>query len=339
MAMELKESSLSKQTTRLMTMVQAINNAMRTMLEEDERTLLLGEDIGKNGGVFRATEGLYEVFGDSRVIDTPLSEAGIIGTSIGLAVNGYRPVAEIQFLGFIYPAYEQIMTHVSRIRMRTMGHFTVPMVIRAPYGAGIRAPDIHSDSTEALFTHMPGLKVVCPSGPYDAKGLLIAAMEDPDPVLVLENMRSYRAQREEVPVGKYTVEIGKGKRVREGTDITIIAWGAMIAVAEKAADHMEKKEIRCEVIDLRTLYPIDREIIAESVQKTTRAVIVHEAHSTGGLGNDIISIINDTSFLYLRAPIERVTGFDVPVPLFALEDHYSPTVERVVEGIEKVLDF
>jgi 2-oxoisovalerate dehydrogenase E1 component beta subunit len=339
MAMELKDSSHAKQTTGLMTMVQAINDGMRTMLEKDERTLLLGEDIGKNGGVFRATEGLYEVFGDSRVIDTPLSEAGIIGTSIGLAVNGYRPVAEIQFLGFIYPAYEQIMTHVSRIRMRTMGHFTVPMVIRAPYGAGIRAPDIHSDSTEALFTHMPGLKVVCPSGPYDAKGLLIAAMEDPDPVLVLENMRSYRAQREEVPVGKYTVEIGKGKRVREGTDITIIAWGAMIAVAEKAADHMEKTGVLCEVIDLRTLYPIDREIIAESVQKTTRAVIVHEAHSTGGLGNDIVSIINDTSFLYLRAPIERVTGFDVPVPLFALEDHYSPTVERVVEGIEKVLDF
>jgi 2-oxoisovalerate dehydrogenase E1 component beta subunit len=339
MAMELKDSSHAKQTTGLMTMVQAINDGMRTMLEEDERTLLLGEDIGKNGGVFRATEGLYEVFGDSRGIDTPLSEAGIIGTSIGLAVNGFRPVAEIQFLGFIYPAYEQIMTHVSRIRMRTMGHFTVPMVIRAPYGAGIRAPDIHSDSTEALFTHMPGLKVVCPSGPYDAKGLLIAAMEDPDPVLVLENMRSYRAQREEVPVGKYTVEIGKGKRVREGTDITIIAWGAMIAVAEKAADHMEKTGVLCEVIDLRTLYPIDREIIAESVQKTTRAVIVHEAHSTGGLGNDIVSIINDTSFLYLRAPIERVTGFDVPVPLFALEDHYSPTVERVVEGIEKVLDF
>jgi 2-oxoisovalerate dehydrogenase E1 component beta subunit len=322
-----------------MTMVQAINDGLRTMLEEDERTILLGEDIGKNGGVFRATDGLYKVFGDDRVIDTPLSEAGIIGTSVGLAVNGFRPVAEIQFLGFIYPAYEQIMTHVSRIRMRTMGHFTVPMVIRAPYGAGIRAPDIHSDSTEALFTHMPGLKVVCPSGPYDAKGLLIAAMEDPDPVLVLENMRSYRAQREEVPVGKYTVEIGKGKRVREGTDITIIAWGAMIAVAEKAADHMEKTGVLCEVIDLRTLYPIDREIIAESVQKTTRAVIVHEAHSTGGLGNDIVSIINDTSFLYLRAPIERVTGFDVPVPLFALEDHYSPTVERVVEGIEKVLDF
>ena len=337
--MELKESLHSNQTTVLMTMVQAINDGLRTMLEDDERTILLGEDIGKNGGVFRATEGLYMMFGDDRVVDTPLSEAGIIGTSIGLAVNGFRPVAEIQFLGFIYPAYEQIMTHVSRIRMRTMGHFTVPMVIRAPYGAGIRAPDIHSDSTEALFTHMPGLKVVCPSGPYDAKGLLIAAMEDPDPVLVLENMRSYRAQREEVPVGKYTVEIGKGKRVREGTDITIIAWGAMIAVSEKASDRMENKGVSCEVIDLRTLYPIDREIIAESVQKTTRAVIVHEAHSTGGLGNDIVSIINDTSFLYLRAPIERITGFDVPVPLFALEDHYSPTVARVVEGIEKVMEF
>jgi 2-oxoisovalerate dehydrogenase E1 component beta subunit len=339
MAMELKESSHKNETTQLMTMIQAINDGMRTMLQEDDRTIILGEDIGKNGGVFRATDGLQDKFGEDRVVDTPLSEAGIIGTSIGLAVNGFRPVAEIQFLGFIYPAYEQIMTHVSRIRMRTMGHFTVPMVIRAPYGAGIRAPEIHSDSTEALFTHMPGLKVVCPSGPYDAKGLLIAALEDPDPVLVLETMRNYRAQREEVPIGKYAVEIGKGKIVREGTDVTIIAWGAMVGVAEKAADQAETKGISCEIIDLRTLYPIDRDIISKSVQKTTRAVIVHEAHSTGGLGNDIVSIINDTSFLYLRAPIGRVTGFDVPVPLFALEDHYLPTPARVVEGIEKVVHF
>lgn len=336
MAMELKESSQHTETTQLMTMIQAINDGMKTMLTEDDRTLLLGEDIGKNGGVFRATEGLLELFGEERVVDTPLSEAGIIGTSIGLAVNGFRPVAEIQFLGFIYPAYEQIMTHVSRIRMRTMGSFTVPMVIRAPYGAGIRAPEIHSDSTEALFTHMPGIKVVCPSGPYDAKGLLIAAMEDPDPVLVLENMRNYRAQREEVPVGKYTVEIGKGKTVCEGTDVTIIAWGAMVGVAEKAANAAKAKGISCEIIDLRTLYPIDRDIIAQSVQKTGRAVIVHEAHSTGGLGNDIVSIINDTSFLYLRSPIERVTGFDVPVPLFALEDHYVPTPARVLEGVKSI---
>jgi len=339
MAIDLRKSAGQTETTKLMTMIQAINSGMETMLEEDDRTIIMGEDIGKNGGVFRATEGLVEKFGEERVVDTPLSEAGIIGTSIGLAINGFRPVAEIQFLGFIYPAYEQIMTHVSRIRMRTMGNFTVPMVIRAPYGAGIRAPEIHSDSTESLFTHIPGLKVVCPSGPYDAKGLLIAAMEDPDPVLVLEPMRSYRAQREDVPVGKYTVEIGKGKIVCEGTDVTIIAWGAMVVVAEKAAEQAKEMGISCEIIDLRTLYPIDRDIIAQSVQKTTRAVIVHEAQSTGGLGNDIVSIINDTSFLYLRAPIERVTGFDVPVPLFALENHYLPTPERVVKGIEKVVHF
>jgi len=339
MATELQKSVRNKETIQLMTMVQAINDGMKVMLEEDDRILLLGEDIGKNGGVFRATEGLYDRFGDERVVDTPLSEAGLIGASIGLAVNGFRPVAEIQFLGFIYPAYEQIMTHVSRIRMRTMGHFTVPMVIRAPYGAGIRAPDIHSDSTEALFTHMPGLKVVCPSSPYDAKGLLIAAIEDPDPVLVLENMRSYRAQREEVPIGKYLIEIGEGKIVREGTDVTIIAWGAMVSVAESAAKEATEKGISCEIIDLRTLYPIDCDIIAKSVQKTTRVVIVHEAHATGGLGNDIVSIINDTSFLYLRSPVERVTGFDVPVPLFALEDHYVPTPARVLEGIEKTINF
>lgn len=339
MAIDLKKSAEPTETTKLMTMVQAINSGMETMLEEDERTIIMGEDIGKNGGVFRATEGLVEKFGEDRVVDTPLSEAGIIGTAIGLAINGFRPVAEIQFLGFIYPAYEQIMTHVSRIRMRTMGTFTVPMVIRAPYGAGIRAPEIHSDSSESLFTHMPGLKVVCPSGPYDAKGLLIAAMEDPDPVLVLEPMRSYRAQREDVPLGKYTIEIGKGKIVCEGTDVTIIAWGAMVAVAEKAAEQAKEMGISCEILDLRTLYPIDRDIIAQSVQKTTRAVIVHEAQSTGGLGNDIVSIINDTSFLYLRAPIERVTGFDVPVPLFALENHYLPSPERIVKGIEKVVHF
>lgn len=339
MATEIRASETKAETTQLMTMIQAINHGMKTMLEEDERTLILGEDIGKNGGVFRATEGLFELFGEDRVIDTPLSEAGIIGTSIGLAVNGFRPIAEIQFLGFIYPAYEQIMTHVSRLRMRTMGHFTVPMVIRAPYGAGIKAPDIHSDSTEALFTHMPGIKVVCPSSPVDAKGLFIAAMEDPDPVLFLENMRNYRSNREEVPLEKYTIEIGKAKTVREGTDVTLVAWGAMVSVAEKAADEASAKGISCEIIDLRTLYPIDRESIAQSVQKTGRAVIVHEAHATGGLGNDLVSIINDTSFLYLRAPIERVTGFDVPVPLFALEDHYLPSPARILEGIEKVYHF
>ncbi|WP_285878152.1 alpha-ketoacid dehydrogenase subunit beta [Neobacillus mesonae] len=325
--------------TNQLTLVQAITDGLRTMLKEDDSVLILGEDVGKNGGVFRATEGLQEQFGENRVMDTPLSEAGIVGTSIGMAVNGFKPVVEIQFLGFIYPAFEQIMTHVSRIRMRTMGSYTVPMVIRAPYGAGIRAPEVHSDSVEALFTHMPGIKVVCPSSAYDAKGLLIAAIEDPDPVLFLESMRSYRANREEVPEGKYMVEIGKGKKLQDGDDVTLITWGAMVPVALKAAEQARIQGMACDVIDLRTLYPIDKDIIAESVQKTGRAVIIHEAQQTGGLGNDIISIINDTSFLFLKSPIERVTGFDVPVPFFALEDKYLPTPQRVMKAIEKVMHF
>ncbi|WP_290716855.1 MULTISPECIES: alpha-ketoacid dehydrogenase subunit beta [Exiguobacterium] len=322
-----------------MTLVQAVTDALRTKLSEDETTLVLGEDVGKNGGVFRATDGLQEEFGEDRIVDTPLSEAGIVGTSIGLAINGFKPIVEIQFLGFIYPAYEQIMTHVSRVRMRTMGRYSVPMVIRAPYGAGIRAPEIHSDSTEALFTSMPGLKVVCPATPYDAKGLLIAAIEDPDPVLFLESMRSYRSFKEVVPSESYTVEIGKARCVSEGTDVTLIAWGAMVQVAQKAATAAQERGISCEVLDLRTLYPLDREAIAASVQKTGRAVIVHEAAAMGGLGNDLVTLINDTAFLYLRAPIARVTGFDVPVPLFALEDHYIPTPERVLATIQRTVEF
>lgn len=322
-----------------MTLVQAVTDALRTKLSEDETTLVLGEDVGKNGGVFRATDGLQEEFGEDRIVDTPLSEAGIVGTSIGLAINGFKPIVEIQFLGFIYPAYEQIMTHVSRIRMRTMGRYSVPMVIRAPYGAGIRAPEIHSDSTEALFTSMPGLKVVCPATPYDAKGLLIAAIEDPDPVLFLESMRSYRSFKEVVPSESYTVEIGKARCVNEGTDVTLIAWGAMVQVAQKAAMAAQERGISCEVLDLRTLYPLDRDTIAASVQKTGRAVIVHEAAAMGGLGNDLVTLINDTAFLYLRAPIARVTGFDVPVPLFALEDHYIPTLERVLATIQRTVEF
>ncbi len=326
-------------STKPMTLIQAVTDGLRTMLKENEKVLVLGEDVGKNGGVFRATDGLQEEFGEERVIDTPLSEAGIIGTSIGMAMYGMKPVAEIQFLGFVYPAYEQIMTHATRMRYRSMGEFTVPMVIRAPYGAGVRAPEIHSDSVEALFTHMPGIKVVCPSNPYDAKGLLISAIEDPDPVLFLESLRLYRSVRGEVPEGKYAVEIGKGARLKEGQDVTIISWGAMIPVAMKAAEEAEKTGITCDVIDLRTLYPIDKEIIAESVQKTGRCVIVHEAHGTGGLGNDIVSIINDTSFLYMKAPIERVTGADVHVPFWALEEHYLPTPARVKEAIDKVINF
>ncbi len=325
--------------TKTLTLIQAITDALDTMLEERSEVLLLGEDIGKNGGVFRATEGLQEKYGTDRVIDTPLSEAGFVGAGIGMAVNGFLPVIEIQFLSFIYPAYEQIMTHASRLRMRTMGHFTVPMVIRAPYGAGVRAPEIHCDSPEAIFTHMPGIKVVCPSSPYDAKGLLIAAIEDPDPVLFMEPMRCYRSGREEVPEGKYKIEIGKGKKMLEGDDVSIITWGAMVPVVMKAAKEMEDRGIHCDVIDLRTLYPIDKEIIADSVQKTGRTVIVHEAHATGGVGNDVLAIINDTSFLYQKAPVERVTGFDAPVPYFGFEDHYLPSADRVKYAIHKVMSF
>lgn len=325
--------------TNTFTLVQAVNDALKTMLHENKNVILLGEDIGKNGGVFRATDGLQKEFGEDRVIDTPLSEAGFTGAAIGMALNGFLPVVEIQFLGFIYPAFEQIMTHATRMRSRTMGHFTVPMVIRAPYGAGVRAPEIHCDSTEALFTHMPGIKVVCPSSPYDAKGLLIAAIEDPDPVLFLEPMRCYRSVREEVPEGKYTVEIGKGKRLHEGDDVTVFAWGAMVPIAMKAVEEAKKKGITADMIDLRTLYPLDKDLIAESVQKTGRTVIVQEAHMTGGLANDIIAIINDTSFLYQKAPVERVTGFDVPVPFFSYEDEYLPTSERVLAAIEKVVKY
>ncbi|MGN1402131.1 MAG: alpha-ketoacid dehydrogenase subunit beta [Bacillus sp. (in: firmicutes)] len=340
MAIRIEEvSAHSSSAETEMTLVQAVNDGLRIMLQEDEKTIILGEDVGKNGGVFRATDGLQADFGEDRVVDTPLSEAGIIGTSVGLASNGFHPIAEIQFLGFIYPAYEQIMTHVSRLRMRTMGHYTVPMVIRAPYGGGIHAPEIHSDSTEALFTHMPGIKVVCPSNPYDAKGLLISAIEDPDPVLFLESMKNYRLGKQSVPSGKYTVEIGKGEIVRAGTDVTLLTWGAMVSVADKAAAEAEKLGISCEVIDLRTLSPLDRDIIAQSVQKTGRAVIIHEAQRFSGFGAELLSTINDTSFLYLKAPIARVTGFDIPVPLYSLEHHHLPNCDRVLQAIKETYHF
>lgn len=339
MSME-KNFEQKKEKTKSLTLIQAINDALKTVLEDDENTLLLGEDIGVNGGVFRATDGLQKQFGAKRVIDTPLSEAGFVGTAVGMALNGLKPIVEIQFLGFIYPAYEQIATHVTRTRARTMGHYQLPMVIRAPYGAGVRSPEIHSDSVEALFTHLPGIKVVCPSNAYDAKGLLIAAIEDPDPVLFLEPMRLYRGERDDVPSEKYTINLGEGKRVETGEDVTVIGWGAMMPIIQKATVNMkEKRDISCDVIDMRTLYPLDKDVIAKSVQKTGRVVIVHEAHSTGGVGSEITSVINDTSFLYLKAPIERVTGFDVPVPMFALENDYLPTPERVEAAIRKVVDF
>ncbi|MCA0173410.1 alpha-ketoacid dehydrogenase subunit beta [Bacillus sp. RAR_GA_16] len=322
-----------------LTMVQAITEALKVVLEEDESVLVLGEDVGRNGGVFRATDGLFEAFGDQRVIDTPLAESGLIGTSIGLAMNGFKPIVEIQFLGFIYPGFNQLITHATRIRTRTQSRYSVPMTIRVPYGAGVRAPEIHSDSTEALFAHIPGLKVVVPSTPHDAKGLLISSIRDPDPVMFLEPMKMYRTGKGDVPNGSYTIPLGKGFRRRSGHDISLFAWGAMVNVAEEAAEKAAAKGMECDVIDLRSLYPLDKELIAESVQKTGRAVIIHEAPSSGGVGSEIISVINDTSFLYMKSPIKKVTGYDAPVPLFTLEDDYLPDANKVLRAIEEAIRF
>ncbi|MED4911099.1 alpha-ketoacid dehydrogenase subunit beta [Brevibacillus centrosporus] len=325
---------------RKLTMIQAITEAMDQKMAEDSRTMLLGEDIGVNGGVFRATENLLQKYGQNRVVDTPLAESGIIGAAIGLAMNGMIPVVEIQFLAFIYPGFEQIVSHAARMRYRTRGHYNVPLVVRTPYGAGIRGPELHAESVESFFAHVPGLKVVVPSNPYDAKGLLIAAMEDPDPVIFLEPTKLYRAFKEEVPEEMYREPIGKAKVVREGNDLSIFAWGAMLRVADDAAKQIEREQgISCEVVDLRTIYPLDRDTIVSSVKKTGRAMVVHEAHKTMGVGAEIISVINDEALIYLKAPVKRVTGFDVPVPQFSIEDDYMPTPSRVMNGILETVTY
>jgi 2-oxoisovalerate dehydrogenase E1 component beta subunit len=301
--------------------------------------LILGEDVGKNGGVFRVTEGLWQEFGDERVIDTPLSEAGIIGTSLGLGINGFKPIVEIQFMGFIYPGFEQIVCHVARFRTRTQGVFSAPLVIRAPYGGGIHAPELHSDSTESLFVHIPGLKVVTPATPTDAKGLLLSAIRDPDPVLFLEPMKLYRSIKEEVTDAWYEIPIGKAKIVHQGEDVTLLAWGGMVPVAMETAKHWEGKGVTCDVIDLRSLYPLDESVILDSAKRTGRVVIVHEAPRTAGLGAEVAALIQEKAFLYLEAPILRVTGYDVPVPMYALEASFRPDVKRVSEAIQQVISY
>jgi pyruvate dehydrogenase E1 component beta subunit len=307
-------------------------------MERDPDVVLLGEDIGTDGGVFRATDGLIKEFGENRVNDTPLSESGIVGVAIGLALYGLKPVAEIQFEGFLYPALDQIISHAGRIRNRSRGRFHVPLVIRFPYGGGIRAPEHHSDSPEALLVHTPGVKVVMPSTPYDAKGLLTSAIRDPDPVLFMEPKRVYRAIVEDVPEDDYTVPLGEAKIVREGTDVTLVSWGAMMRLSREAAEKV-KDTISVEVIDLRTLSPMDTATITRSVEKTGRALAVHEAPRTAGLGAEIAAVINETAFLSLEAPIERVTGFDVPFPQHKLENYYLPDTERIVKAIQKVASF
>jgi pyruvate dehydrogenase E1 component beta subunit len=308
-------------------------------MERDPAVVILGEDVGREGGVFRVTEGLQARFGADRVIDTPLAESGIVGTALGMAVKGIRPVAEIQFEGFLAPAMDQIMSHVSRIRTRSRGRFTSPLVIRSPFGGGIHAPEHHSDSPEAIFIHTPGIKVVIPASPYDGKGLIKAAIRDEDPVLFFEPKRIYRAIKEEVPDEDYTVPIGKAKVAREGKDITLISWGAMVRETLRAAEMAEREGVKSEVVDLRTLSPMDEEVFINSVRKTGRAVVVQEAPRTCGLGAEISARIQETSLLSLEAPVERITGFDTVVPLLKLENHYLPTPERILRGIRKVMAF
>jgi pyruvate dehydrogenase E1 component beta subunit len=325
--------------TNKINLVQAVNQALMVEMELDDRVVVYGEDVGLEGGVFRATADLQQKFGKERSFDTPLAESAIVGTGIGMAINGLKPVVELQFMGFSYPAFNQIISHVSRMRNRSRGRYTIPMVIRAPYGGGIRALEHHSESTEALYAHIPGLKVVVPSTPYDAKGLLIAAIRDPDPVLFLEPKRIYRAFKQEVPKDAYELPIGKAKIVQEGEDITIVAWGAMVRDVQKGADLVKEKGIHPEIIDLRTIAPMDRETFIQSVKKTGRLLVVHEAPKTLGVGAEIISIVNEKAFLYLEAPPTRLTGFDTIFPLPRGEHHYIPTPQRIAKTIEEVVNF
>ena len=313
------------------TLVETVRETLGAELERDERVVVYGQDVAVDGGVFRATQGLVDEFPD-RVYDAPVAEAGIIGMGVGLAAYGLRPVPEIQFSGFILQAYHQVQQHVSRLRSRSRGTLSCPMTIRSPYGGGIRALEHHSESFEAMYAHMPGLKVVIPSTPAETKGLLSSSIRDPDPVLFLEPMRIYRAFREEVPEGDHALPLGEARVAREGEDVTVVAWGAMLRETLRTADATDAS---VEVIDPRTISPLDTETIAESTRKTGRCVVVHEAPRTGGLGAEIAARINEDAFWHLEAPIERVTGYDVPYPLFGREDDYLPDPERIREGIER----
>ncbi len=320
-----------------MTLIQAINDALRTEMRRDPTVIVMGEDVGVNGGVFRATENLYQEFGPDRSIDTPLAESGILGCAIGMAVNGLKPVAEIQFDGFMPPAFDQIVSHAARLRWRSRGRFHVPLVIRVPFGGGIRALEHHSESPEAWYVHTPGLKVVIPSNPYDAKGLLISAIRDPDPVIFFEPKRLYRAFRQEVPEGVHMVPLGKASVIREGTDVTVLSWGAMVRVCLQAMEQLEGVSV--ELIDLRTLSPLDIETILHSVTKTGRAVIVQEAPRFCSLSSELTALINERLLLQLQAPVVRVTGYDTHIPYFSMEQYYLPDAGRVKKGIERVLSF
>jgi len=323
-----------------MTMVQAITDALRVEMRRDETVLVFGEDVGKNGGVFRATEGLQAEFGEHRVFDTPLAESGIGGLAVGLSINGFRPVAEIQFFGFVFETFDAIASQAARMRYRSGGRYSSPVTFRSPFGGGVKTPELHADSLEGLMVQTPGVKVVIPSNPYDAKGLLISSIRDNDPVIFLEHMKLYRSFRQEVPEGEYTLPLGKANIVREGTDATIITYGAMVHTSLKAAEEIEKaRGAKVEVIDLRTLNPLDIDTIVESVKKTNRAIVVQEAQKTSGVAAEIIAQINERAILHLEAPVLRVTAPDTVYPFALAEDIWLPDVKRVVDGLIQVLDF
>ncbi len=322
-----------------LSMVEAINRTFHELMEKDDRIVVMGEDVGVDGGVFRATVGLLEKFGENRVIDTPLAESCIVGAAMGMAIYGMRPIAEIQFEGFMFKAYDHIYSHVSRMRHRSQGRYGVPLVIRAPYGAGVRALEHHSDAPEVLFCHLPGLKVVIPATPSDAKGLLTSSIEDPDPVIFLEPKRLYRLFKEEVPDGEHRVPLGKARIAREGSDITLVTYGGMVSVSERAAEHVSGEGVEAEVIDLRTIWPFDIDAIIKSVTKTGRLIIVHEAPRSFGVGAEIAALAAERCLLSLLAPIKRVTGYDVIPPLSKLEEYNYPDSERIVRAIHDTMQF
>lgn len=321
------------------TLVEAVNLALARAMEEDESVLVLGEDVGTDGGVFRATAGLIDRFGEDRVMDTPLSESVIAGLSVGLAVQGFRPVGEIQFMGFIYPVIDQLVSHASRMRNRTRGRLTCPLVIRAPYGGGIHAPEHHSESTEAMFAHVPGLRVVIPSSPARAYGLLLAAIRDPDPVVFLEPKRVYRAIKEEVADNGEAMPLDRCVVLRQGSDITFVTWGAMTMETFQAAETLSSEGIEAEIIDVSTLKPLDGPSILASVEKTGRCVIIQEAPYTGGYGSEIAARLAEHALTSLLAPLRRIAGYDTVMPLLKLERHYMPAADRIVAAAHEAMEY
>jgi pyruvate dehydrogenase E1 component beta subunit len=322
-----------------MNMKEAIRDAIRTELKRDPNVLVFGEDVGKVGGVFRATEGLQAEFGEDRVFDTPLAESAIAGMAVGLGIQGFRPIAEIQFIGFIFEAMDQMFVQAARMRYRSGGRYNAPIVFRTPWGGGVKAAELHTDALEGLALQTPGIKVVVPSNPYDAKGLLISAIRDNDPVFFMEHLNLYHAFRQEVPEGDYTIELGKANVVREGKDVTIIAYGLMVHTALKAADELAKEGVSAEVIDLRTLVPLDTDTIVESIKKTSRAIVVQEAQKSAGAAAEIIARINELAILHLEAPVLRVAGPDTVYPFAQIEDIWLPTPARIASAVRKVLEF